>query len=515
MANLKVSISQFQKSIPDILELFETEILAFGDRDKEKRVEKSLSNFWYFFKHYLPHYQQGESPIFHKEIIKLLEKGQSSKRIAIAAPRGFAKSTLVSFSYVIWNILRETYKFVILVSATDDLADDLADFIRLEFTDNKRILEDFGPLLMNAKTGASGDFVVGKTRILARGRKQAIRGFRFRQDRPDLIILDDIEKDEEAMSPKVVAKTLETITRGLIPSLSIKGTLILVGTILRNRSVAGTILLSEDEPWNLWTRKIYRAINPDGKGKEVSLWEERFSLKFLHKQRKEMGLSAFNAEYQNMPSDEEHALFTESMIVDNTPPPHSPMIMFIDPSVDGIKKNDYKACVLVAKHPCGVAKDKANAFYIVGAVMVQGSDNKFFQGVCELYKKHSADIIGTYCESNGFQIYFMRALDDFAKKQKINLRLSSIKNTMRKEYRIAQLVPLFETGRIYLGSDFRKSKEGQLLIEQLLFFPNSTVHDDAPDALAGAIQILEQQREKGVSSYTVLPEGSNKWTPKR
>ncbi len=488
----KTTRNQFQKTIPDILDLFESEVQPLGSKDRKERIEKARSSFWYFFNHYLPHYASEKSPEFHKEIIEILKS--DSKNISICAPRGFSKSTLVSFAYVIWNILKEQYKFIVLVSATDDLAEDLADFIRLEFTDNKRILEDFGQLMMGI--GAGGDFHVNKTRVLARGRKQAVRGFRSRQNRPDLIILDDIEKDEEAMSPKVVTKTLETITRGLLPSLTPTGKFIIVGTILRKRSVVGTILLTEEEPWNLWTRKIYRAIEPDGQGGETSLWADRFSLEFLHEQKAIMGLTAFNAEYQNMPSDEDHALFTESMIVDGAYLSNSPATMFIDPSVDGIKKNDYKACILVAK--------QNEVFHILGAVLVQGSDNKFFQGVCDLYKRYKNNILGTYCESNGFQIYFMRAIDKFAKEQGINLSLSSVRNNLKKEYRISQLVPLFETGRITFDPEFRKSKEGKILIEQLLFFPSSTVHDDAPDALAGAIKVLESKTQR--SSYSVLPK---------
>lgn len=492
MNNRKVTRNEYKKNIYDILELFEREILPRSAKGKQDRVSKAKKDFWFFFGEYLPHYAEGNSPQFHKELIELLENAEIS-RLAVAAPRGFAKSTLVSFAYVLWNVLREGYKFIVIVSSTDALAEDLVDFIRLEFSDNKRILEDFGQLLHGI--GEKGDVTINKTRILARGRKTALRGFRNRQHRPDLIILDDIEKDEEAMSPSVVAKTLETITRGLIPSLSTKGKLVLVGTILRTRSVAGTMLLSEDEPWNLWTRKIYRAIMPTGEGGEYSLWEDRFSLEFLHEQKAIMGLSGFNAEYQNMPTDNDTAMFTESMIVDGGYVLNAPAVLFIDPSVDGIKKNDYKAGVLVSK-------DNDN-YNILGAVLVQGSDKKFFEELCELFRKYQNRILGTYCESNGFQVYFMQQLSDFAKGQGLDLKLSGIKNTLKKEYRISQLVPLFETKRMTFDSEFRKSKEGKILIEQLLFFPNSKVHDDAPDALAGAVKVLQERTQK--SSYTVLP----------
>ncbi|MGL4561944.1 MAG: hypothetical protein ACRCV0_06645 [Brevinema sp.] len=494
MINRKTTRQEFKRSIPDVLNLFETEVQPLGSRGRQKRIEEARRDFWYFFKHYLPHYSEGKSPNFHTEIIELLENSEAC-RTALAAPRGFAKSTIVSFAYVIWCVLREKYKFIVLISATDDLAEDLADFIRLEFTDNQRILEDFGSLLHGI--GAAGDFTVHKTRILARGRKQAVRGFRSREHRPDLIICDDIEKDNEAVSPAVVNSTLETITRGLIPSLSPKGKFVLVGTILRTRSAVGTIILSEEEPWNLWSRKIYRAIETTGEGGERSLWEDRFPLEFLHQQCAIMGRSAFNAEYQNMPSDEDSAMFTESMIVDNrSGSKTSPMVLFIDPSVDGIKKNDYKAAVLVSKQD--------ENFCIEGSVLIQGSDHKFFDELCDLYKKHQDRILGTYCEANSFQIYFMRDLDRFAQSLGIHLRLSSIKNTLKKEHRISQLIPLFETGRITFDPEFRKSKEGKILIDQLLYFPSTKMHDDAPDALAGAVKVLESKTQTG--SFTVLPK---------
>ncbi len=488
----KITRNEFKKSIHDILGLFETEVLPVGELGRQERIELMKISFEFFFEHYMPHYAEQGSPEFHGEIVELLES--DAENISIAAPRGFAKSTIVSFAYIIWCVLREKYKFVILISATDDLAEDLADFIRLEFTDNKRILEDFGALLRGI--GEQGDFVVNKTRVLARGRKQAVRGFRNRNQRPDLIILDDIEKDEESLSPTTVGKTLDGIRRGLIPALAPKGKIVLVGTILRTRSVAGTMLLSEDEPWNVWERRIYRAIMPDGKGGECSLWAERFPLEYLNKQKILLGISGFNAEYQNLPSDDDNAMFTESMIVDGRNPADSPMVMFIDPSVDGIKKNDYKACMLVSK-------DDDN-YCIEGAVLVQGSDKKFFEGVVELYNKFSKRILGTYSESNGFQIYFMRDLEAFAKERGVNLNLSGVRSVLKKEMRINQLVPLFETRRITFAPEFRKSREGKILVEQLLSFPNSKVHDDAPDALAGAVKALESRTSKG--GFAVVPK---------
>lgn len=489
----KLTKQQYRKNIPLLLDLMEKETKPCGLAGREQRKRKAKEDFWYFFRHYLPHYAEQDSPAFHKEIIAMLEN-QEIRRMAVAAPRGFSKSTLVSFAYAVWSILFEKYYFIVLVSATDALAKDLADFIQLEFTDNQRIIEDFGHLLLGQ--GAEGDFTANKTRVLARGRKQAVRGFRSRQHRPDLIILDDIEKDEEALSPKTVLKTLDGIQRGLVPSLKPGGKLVFIGTILRKRSVSGTLLLSEDEPWNLWTRKIYKAVEPDGNGNEVSLWEERFPLEFLHEQKRTMGLSAFNAEYQNMPTDDDTALFTEAMIRDNKLEADAAMVLFIDPSVDGIKANDYKAGVLVAKNK--------EEFIIVDAAMVQGGDTKFFKEIHSIYSKYKNNILAVAVESNGFQAYFLRELQNYAEAEGLTLPVTAVKNSLKKEHRIARLAPLFETGKICFEPEFRRSRAGKILIEQLLYFPSSAVHDDGPDALDGAVKVLEARTSAG-SGISFLP----------
>lgn len=493
--NQKLSRSEYKKTIPQILDLFHTSFSSFDQKSQRQRIARAKKDFWYFFRNYLPHYIEEKSPAFHKEIIALLEEGMSP--LVIGAPRGFSKSTLVSFAYVIWCILREKYHFVVIVSATDTLAEDLSEFIKIEFSHNQHFLSDFGKLLL--RQGESGDFTVHHTRILARGRKQAIRGFRFREHRPDLIILDDIEKDEEAMSPKIVTKTLEMITRGLIPSLKPQGKIIVIGTILRKRSVVGTLLLSEEEPWAQWTRKIYRAIEMDCQGQEKSLWNQRFSLPFLKQQQTIMGISAFNAEYQNMPTDEESSLFKESAIKEGEIDKNSPKVIFIDPSVDGIKNNDFKACVLVGKDDKGI-------FAVIDVAMVQGSDTVFFEHIIKIYQAHHESILGTYIESNSFQYYYMKELDQYARQKGLDLRISGVKQYQKKEMRIARILPLFETDRIVFHPKLTKSPHGKILIEQLIFFPLDSVHDDGPDALAGAIEIFSKIPLKNTHHYSILPK---------
>ncbi|MGL5722504.1 MAG: hypothetical protein ACRCY4_08905, partial [Brevinema sp.] len=304
-------------------------------------------DFWEFAKKYLPHYFTEASPDFHKEIIELLERSQACT--AIAAPRGFAKSTLVSLAYSLWKIVGGDRKFLVIVSATDKLANDLVEYIKLELEGNPLLARDYGTYLV--QSSKKGDFVTRDTRVLALGKKRALRGFRSRQHRPDLIILDDIEKDAEAYSPEMVQQTLDLILRGLMPALDPqRGRLILIGTILRERSATGIMVNSQEDPFCQWTRAKYRAINTLDNGQEQSLWEQRFPLAKLKDIRASMGVEAFQTEYQNMPRQDWEQIFKPEWFRESVLSPQSPVGVFIDPATDKLGgKNDFKAAVFVAK----------------------------------------------------------------------------------------------------------------------------------------------------------------------
>ena len=70
--------------------------------------------------------------------------------------------------------------------------------------------------------------------------------------------------------------------------------------------------------------------------------------------------------------------------------------------------------------------------------------------------------------------------------------------------RIARLAGYFETGKLAFAPGTKNSKWGKLLIEQLEYFPTASVHDDGPDALEGALRLLENLAGGG-SKFIFLP----------
>lgn len=485
----KTTPGEFRKKLPELLRNMHIQLNS--KTSQKTNIKNAEKNFWYFFRNYLAHYAHQKSPQFHKEIIKLLE--EKHPYVAIAAPRGFSKSTLVSFAYVLWNAIFSKKHFILIISSTEDLATDLVQSILYEFQDNKLLKQDYW---IKIKKVSQNDIIIGNTRILARGRQQSLRGFRYREHRPDLIILDDIEKDIEALSPMIVQKSLDTIQRGLIPSLTPNGQIVLIGTILRKNSVVGKILTSQDEIWKNWKRKIYQALYTKN-GKLKSLWPERFPIDFLEKRKQSLGIGAFNAEYQNLPIND-NALFQETHIIEGYNPNDAPMLMFIDPSTDGNKLQDFKACVLISRSIEG-------KYCIHDAILEQGHDDEFFLRTTQLFIKYRDRILNIGVETNGFQAYFMKELDRYATKQGLSLPLIGIKQNLPKTYRIARLLGYLETQKLVFSPEFKTSRVGAILIEQLLFYPSPNVHDDGIDALEACIDLFSRISSKNNEEFIYLP----------
>lgn len=151
---------------------------------------------------------QAKIPQCHEEWWELVTGPE--KFIAIAAPRGHAKSTAISLSYVLSCVLFRTKKFVLLVSDTETQANLFLGSIKQELQDNEDLISLFGVKrnekgLVVFKKDTESDIIVeledGHTfRILAKGAEQKLRGLIWNGSRPDLIVCH--EKDTEIYTPE-------------------------------------------------------------------------------------------------------------------------------------------------------------------------------------------------------------------------------------------------------------------------------------------------------------------------
>lgn len=486
-------LRDFRAVKAQLLEKLAREVTPLPVEQKHERVERSKKSFTYFAETYFPHYCEQEFAPFHLEMIAAMEERPwLVTPIVRAAPRGFGKSVVVSFLYVIWSVIRRSRKFIVIVSANDDLATDLVSFIRVEFEANQRLIQDYGEMMSGP--ASDDDFIANGVRVFSRGRKQMQRGFRNREARPDLVILDDIEKDDEASSPVIVGKTLDTIRKGIYPSLAPHSTLMIVGTIIKKRSVLGKLLLTNEEPFSGWNRIVYRSITG-----EASLWESRWPYRGLLDIRHTIGSVPFESEYQNNPIDDQDALFREEWIrrYDATELNARQLTgaMFIDPSAQGQTKHDYKAII-------ALVRDRAEMLNFVRYAWIKkASIDAMLHATFRIYGQYRNEIKVVGVEANGFQSLLLRDYERLAKEYGYYLPIRQVTNTMAKTDRIERLSPPVEHGKILFrrqdaANSLGSGDDTELLVEQLLYFPAANVHDDGPDALEGAYRLLDNAGSK-------------------
>lgn len=141
---------------------------------------------------------KGRNPLKEAKVISRLK----GSRQVVAAPRGHAKSTNFTFKDSLHAILYAYKHYILILSDSSEQAEGFLDDIKTELEDNANIIMDFGSL-KGDKAWRTG-VILTKTDIKAEaiGSGKKVRGRRHRNWRPDLIVLDDIENDENVNTPE-------------------------------------------------------------------------------------------------------------------------------------------------------------------------------------------------------------------------------------------------------------------------------------------------------------------------
>ncbi len=93
---------------------------------------------------------------------------------------------------------------------------------------NNRIIHDYG-IQENFGSWASGEFITQLgVAFRALGAGQSPRGTRNEANRPDIILIDDIDTDQDCLNPDIIDKRWEWIEQALIPTRSISNPLLII-----------------------------------------------------------------------------------------------------------------------------------------------------------------------------------------------------------------------------------------------------------------------------------------------
>lgn len=441
-----------------------------------------------FGKTFFPHHIQNETPDFHREIYSDY-MNFDLERIAIGAPRGHSKSTITDLVFLAWCIVEKKVKFVLLVSDTYSQAVLFLETLKAEFESNEELRKFYG--VMTSKNWSEGEIIVNGIMVKAIGAGMKVRGLKFRESRPDLVLVDDLENDELVESKDRREKLARWFNGALIPSLAKGGRVIMIGTILHYDSLLANIL-SVDK-YKEYKTRLYRAIKDD----DTSLWPEHLSREELEKLKQEYidkgQASLFYSEYMNNPIDKESQEFKQGWFKyrkwAEVQALNTRKFLTIDTAISQKASADYTGFVMNFVDMQG--------FWNIKCLQHRLNPKELIDLLFRLQDEHNFEQIGI--EKTIYLDAIKPFLDDEMRKRGKFLPIVPLEHKQQaKELRIRSLIPLYSSGSV-----FHIEGECSALEEEALTFPKG-IHDDVLDAMAYQVQIAQKPYQEQYRPITKM-----------
>ena len=482
----------------------------------------------YFGRAYLAHYFVRRSPAFHGELDRIWREGvlkgknpeTDAKEIsradgcrrAIEAPRGHAKSTTFTFKDDLHAALYAYKHYIIILSDSSEQAEGFLADIKTELEENAALREDFGEL--EGRVWKSSVILLANgVKIEAIGSGKKIRGRRHKQWRPDLIVCDDLENDENVNTPEQRKKLRDWFYKAVSKAGDTYTDIVYIGTLLHFDALLANVaknpsykavryqgvisFADHTELWDAWER-IFTDLSNDRRQEEALafyeanreemlqgtavLWEEKLSYYDLMVIRISEGEASFNSEIQNDPIDPENCTFQDD---DGKQQPDfsDPRFLFIganDPSLGKNKKSDTSSIF-------ALAKDTMTGYlYVVIADIAKRKPDQIIEDALEASRRLQRDYKRPYykfgVETVQFQYYFAEIMRQKAAAVGEYLPIEEINSTQNKDARIQSLQPFVKNGYV------KFSKKHKALLKQMTEYPMGK-NDDGPDGLQMAVKL--------------------------
>ncbi len=230
---------------------------------REERIKKAAGSFDYFARTYFPHYVSGDASQFHRWLFDELPRlvirpaGMPGERLAIAAPRGNAKTTYGQL-FFLWCIVFGYRHYLCFMSDAFEQAAEILEGVKAELEVNPRLLADFPDATGLGRIWKVGVILTANgIKVQAFGSGKRLRGVRHGAQRPDMVWLDDLENDENVVTPAQRDKLESWIDKAVEPLGPPDGSMdiVYVGTILHYDAVLARKLRNP-----MWRAEKFKAV---------------------------------------------------------------------------------------------------------------------------------------------------------------------------------------------------------------------------------------------------------------
>ena len=313
-----------------------TEIIMNGT--KAQRVYACSRSFPHFALYYFTEYFNYKIAPFHWDFYDDCQKLSDGrlKDVAWIAFRESAKTSIAKI-FITWCILYKKKKYINYDSYDKSNSEAALFDIAVSIQTNKKILSDFGQLYYPSKQKGKDDskeakikrisnFITeNKVKVEAFSTQEPIRGRIFQNQRPDLVIFDDVESSRTKDSYPTIIKIREHIDecRSGLPQ---EGAILYLGNYITEDGVIAYIMNSLKDRDNAIVRFV--PVIKDGK----PTWPDKYAMTdeeairrnegvesskrviSLEAKRRDLGDSVFETEMMNNPAKAGDNIFDRAVI---------------------------------------------------------------------------------------------------------------------------------------------------------------------------------------------------------
>lgn len=459
------------------------------EAQQRKRIKQLEADDEEWFKYYFPQYCYAEPADFHKKSTRLV-MSKMELYLVRAWSRELSKSTRTMME-VLKLCLTGKKKYVLLISNSFDNAERLLMPYKGQLEANQRIINDYGIQELPGNWTSSEFSTRKHVAFRALGAGQSPRGTRNEEARPDVILFDDLDTDEDCRNADIIEKKWRWIEDAAIGTRSISNplTVIFCGNIIAKDCcvVRAQEFADKTEVVNI----------RDAEGN--STWPQKNTEEHIDRVLSQKSYLSIQREYYNNPI-EDGTVFKE-LTYGKCPPLKALqfVVAYADPSPSNRDRptqkakvqNSCKAVVIVGCKDFKYYVYKAFVDVVTNSTFVDWlyATHDFVQGKTQLYN---------FVENNGLQnpFYEQVLLPLVHEKGKTKGHILGITPDDRvkpdKYFRIeGTLEPLNRMGNLILNIDDKEDPHMKRLEAQFKSVSANSKTMDGPDAVEGAVHKLK------------------------
>lgn len=450
--------------------------VSMGIVEAIKEGRKSLITFGQLF---LPNTFRQESPLVHYDLSDLLFS--AARYVAIALFRDGAKTTLLR-AYTLLRIAYGLSNTIMFVSASQEHSKTTLRWVRKQIESNPRIRAAFGLTPGSKWTDELLEILRPdgvSVSLLAVGITGQVRGFNIDDYRPDLIVCDDIQTEENVGTIEQRRKTKDLFFNALGNSLapateSPLAKLVLINTPYDAEDVIETCLRDP-----LWQGRRFSIFDASGK----SVWEKRYPTRQLLIEKsaaiRRGDFSGWMREKECTIVKSEFATFDVGNLKlwTELPKVRHGVITAIDPASSESTKADQNVVLTAIRS----GPDVYVAAYVAARGQMPDKVAADFFSHVFLYRPTKLRVEGV-----AYQRVLKWYLDQEMLKRRVFVAADLVQDRRKKSDRIIQaLVGLVSHGHLFVHESMHE------LIEQMrTYSPDKDALDDILDALSMAVDGL-------------------------